>query len=149
MSKRPTDRSSATGAADAPSIAAPASPNAPKDSSRRKALRVGAVAAGVAVGGVGVRALWSNVRQDARLDGLRRRFRFPSGAALIGRAYLELAPSHRDPQSLEPVLAASARPGALAALIDADLAAGRTLELRGWLVSLTEARLYALLASPQ
>lgn len=125
-----------------------AAPDQSKASPRRKALRVGAVVAGVAVGSAGVRALWSHVRRDTRLDDLRRRFRFPAGVAVIGRAYLDLSPSHRDPRLLDPVLSASAQPGALAAMIDADLAANRTIELRGWLVSLTEARLYALLAAP-
>ena len=120
-----------------------------KPSSRRRALRLGALLAGVAAGSAGVRALWSHVRRDGRLDDLRRRFRFPVGAAMVGRAYLDLSPRHRDLGLLEPVLSASAQPGALAAMIDDDLAADRTVQLRGWLISVTEARLYALLAAGQ
>jgi hypothetical protein len=82
-----------------------------------------------------------------------------AAAAVVGRAYLERAPEEAEVQVLVDRIAndaraalrarASDRDGLLRALAErhaADFDAGRLVTVRGWLVSLTEARLCALAA---
>jgi hypothetical protein len=81
-------------------------------------------------------------------------FRHPASARAIGRAYIAAAPEEVDPGRLATLL--GMRPGSdepvdalrwrIGARVRADFAAGRTVELEGWLLAESEARLCALLA---
>jgi hypothetical protein len=70
-------------------------------------------------------------------------------AAMMGKAYMELAPSEIDESSLVRGVGFDLDRFSWAALerrIEGDFASGRTVRLDGWVLSLTEARLYALAA---
>ncbi|MCB9545482.1 MAG: hypothetical protein H6706_06245 [Myxococcales bacterium] len=78
--------------------------------------------------------------------------RHAAAARQIGQAWLKAAGVMTDAQALADALGAGApaEPAAFTAWIrerhQADLAAGRTTQVDGWLLSLTEARLYGLYA---
>ncbi len=87
-----------------------------------------------------------------RLAGL---LKHPESARPIGEAYLALAPHEASTARLVSLVAAgaaaeSASDSELRRLVAAgvrdDFSAGRTAEVDGWVLSLTEARLFALVA---
>jgi hypothetical protein len=60
----------------------------------------------------------------------------------IGRAYRELVPTESDREALEAVLRAAA--SSVEEAVRADCEAGRVVVVRGWMLSVTEARQCAL-----
>ena len=87
----------------------------------------------------------------ARLAGL---FRHPDSARAVGAAYLRQNPDEADAERLAallgPDLGESEGPALasrLAARQRADFTTGRTVVVEGWVLSLTEARICALLAA--
>ena len=87
---------------------------------------------------------------------LRRLFRSPASASAIGRAYLQSAPQDADERRLLRLICAPGRPWRTAdtkqlRLLIAqqqteDFKQGRVVQVRGWVLSETEARLCALAA---
>ena len=87
---------------------------------------------------------------------LLRLFRSPASAAAIGRAYLQVAPQDADERRLLRLICASGRhwrtadTEQLRLLIPQqqaeDFQHGRVVQVRGWILSETEARLCALAA---
>lgn len=69
-------------------------------------------------------------------------------AERLGRDFLTLRPGEADADRLLETLAGSNPPTHehLAAAVRSDFSAGRVVELRDWQISLTEARIFALLA---
>ncbi len=94
---------------------------------------------------------------DARLDACLRLFPEPAGAGLVGRAYLDRVPAERDAERLLELLAIPQtllRSGATQRLhrwvwerIRDDFEAGRTVEVGGWILAQTEARLCGLVTT--
>jgi hypothetical protein len=90
-------------------------------------------------------------------DALRSLVRHPAAAARLGRAYLRLHPDEATPARLVRHLLgelASVSPEIagrrIAQGIAADFDAGRVTRVQGWILSRTEARLFALVAlSPE
>lgn len=78
--------------------------------------------------------------------------RSPAAARRIGRAYLEKAGDEADPAKLVALImgeGGTVEGDLLRHVAErqrADFAAGRTIKLDGWVLSRTEARLYALAA---
>jgi hypothetical protein len=121
--------------------------------SRRSLLRLSATAA-LAILGAGRGSQTSR----SRLLATRLRSLLPHDAAAValGTRYLVQTPSEASPERLVAALAAGRRGGVMAGLghrrlgallarrIRSDFAAGRTVAVHGWIVSLTEARLAAL-----
>jgi hypothetical protein len=121
--------------------------------SRRSLLRLSgaAVAAAFAVGR-------GSEASQGHLLAARLRSLLPHDAAAValGTAYLVQTPREASADRLVAALAAGPRGAALARLgqrrlgahlakrIRSDFAAGRTVTVRGWIVSVTEARLAAL-----
>ena len=77
------------------------------------------------------------------------------GVPSIGRAYLRLVPAENDVRLLSDLIFSDIRSDllhgmdvrhAVAGRVQEDFREGRVVRLRGWLVSLTEARLCALVA---
>jgi hypothetical protein len=77
------------------------------------------------------------------------------GVPSIGRAYLRLAPAENDVRLLSDLIFSDIRSDlldgvdvrhAVTGRVQEDFREGRVVRLRGWLVSLTEARLCALVA---
>ena len=67
----------------------------------------------------------------------------------IGHAYRRRFPAHDDAQTLGGMLAEE-RAERLSTCVQADFAHGRTIQLNGWILSVTEARqcaLYSLMVS--
>lgn len=81
---------------------------------------------------------------DPRARALVGIFSDPQSARAVGRAFLEQRPEEADVAQLLDRLPESA--DRVRARHREDCAAGRTLELRGFVLSETEARLYALAA---
>jgi hypothetical protein len=121
--------------------------------SRRALLKAGA---GAAVAAIGVAHPHAPSESRLLADRLRGLVSHRAGAAVIGAAYLDRADAERSADTLAAAIVparlrhratriSDARLRALVtrALRD-DFAAGRTLVLRGWVVSATEARLAAL-----
>jgi hypothetical protein len=87
-------------------------------------------------------------------------FRHPNNAKVVGLAYLQQLPEERDPNVLldrifegvtdrRSVLTAAGTGRRRAILLEQtrdDFAMGRTVKIDGWILSLTEARLCALVA---
>ncbi len=82
-----------------------------------------------------------------------------ASASVVGRAYLSVRPAEKDARRLVSLLTADRLP--LAALLDADaqtlrarvqaalsedFAQGQTVDVQGWMLSVTESRLCALAA---
>jgi len=126
--------------------------------SRRTVLA--ALAAGIVGAAIGVRLYWpgGNVTRDARrFAGM---LRHPDSAAWLGRFYLEVNPREADAALLVTLIGAArgpalppASPSADEALradleerIRNDFIYGNTVSVDGWLLSLTEARLCALVS---
>ncbi len=126
---------------------------------RRRLLAT--LAAGLLWPELGGRRLWSLATPASalpihlRLVGLLRR---PDSAAFIGRAYLEAEPAEAELGRILALLLPGRSAAALAALPAAELrrlvtarhrgdfSEGRTVSLGGWILSRTEARLYAVAA---
>ncbi len=84
----------------------------------------------------------------------------PDSAVVVGRAFLDMAPGEADPKLLADLICQGRTRSKEAALaldeggtrrlvqtwIREDFAQGRTVSVQGWILSLTEARLYALTA---
>jgi hypothetical protein len=92
--------------------------------------------------------LAASLHSDVPKDQKRRRRRFQ-----LARLYLEATPEEQDADVLVGLLSedlASVPAGpdglqqSLAALVSIDFREGRTVELDGWILSLSEARLHAL-----
>lgn len=97
-------------------------------------------------------------RPSAAATALRTRlvrlFRYPNSARAVGAAYLRLHPEVAAAERLTALLGAdlgddegAALASRLAARQRADFGAGRTVVVEGWVLSLTEARICALLAA--
>jgi hypothetical protein len=71
-------------------------------------------------------------------------FAHPESAAVIGRAYLEIAPDDAAASRLLP-----GDHDALRERIVDDFASGRTVRIDGWILAVTEARLCAAVALDQ
>lgn len=125
------------------------------DRGRRRFLRATAVAAAAVAIGPGtlvllMQGMW---RDDAAIAAIRALIPHRAQAVQLGRAYLAV---HRDEGSaavllrhlLGPPSPGSAAETAqrIAARIRADYVAARTVTVKGWILSRTEARLYALVA---
>ncbi len=79
----------------------------------------------------------------AGAEDLASRFRDLRGAEEIGRAYLETRPQEADPAVLTRLLEPERGWPALEARIRSDYRESRVIRLKGWPLSITEARLYA------
>ncbi len=118
------------------------------------------LAAGVAGVAIGLRLYWtggSAARDAQRLAGL---LRHADSAAPLGRLYLAGAPREADPARLVALIGAAQGPALtpISAATDEDLRAGLEERIRinftsgarvavgGWLLSITEARLCALVS---
>jgi hypothetical protein len=125
-----------------------------RDGLSRRTLLKAVAAAAVAVLGVAR----PHAPSDTPMLAARLRALVPhrAGAAIIGASYLERAASEASADALVSAIiparlrraagaASDARLGALVArAMRDDFANGRTVVLRGWIVSITEARLAAL-----
>src|SRR5690606_2898810 len=67
-------------------------------------------------------------------------------ARLLGERYLDAHPGERDAAKLLASLGGALDREALARAVREDARAGRTVQVEGWILSLTEARLYGLAA---
>jgi hypothetical protein len=126
--------------------------------SRRRFLAlVAAAAAAVTLSGSSAAVASRHERLAARLAGI---FDHPASAGVVGREYLRAYPAEAGAEQLVAAIAA-AIPGGIAALISAprqdlrglldratreDFTNDRIVTLQGWVLSATEARLYALAA---
>jgi hypothetical protein len=126
--------------------------------SRRTVLA--ALAAGIVGAAIGLRLYWpgGSVTRDARR--FAAILRHPDSAAWLGRFYLEVNPREADAALLVTLIGAArgpalppASPSADEALradleerIRNDFIYGNTVAVDGWLLSLTEARLCALVS---
>ena len=126
---------------------------------RRRPLLAALAAAGVAMLGERAAARPAMEAESALAARLAALPRHGASAAAIGRAYLRLAPEEAVKPLLAALVAADAAPPArllaardgelrriLAAAQREDFRAGRTVSVRGWLLSRTEVRLCALAA---
>ena len=125
---------------------------------QRRRMLAALTAAGVAL--IGMRAARAADDTDAALGArLAALPRHGASAAAIGRAYLRLTPEEAATPLLAALVAANtasparllaARDGELRRILAAaqreDFRAGRTVSVRGWMLSRTEARLCALAA---
>ncbi|QQP88281.1 hypothetical protein IGS68_19830 [Skermanella sp. TT6] len=114
----------------------------------RRELLATAAAAGLLYGSPGpAQAAAAAPPEAQRLLAL---LRSPAAARRIGRAYLETARDEADPAKLAALIVGGGgmSDGDLLRHVAerqrADFAAGRTVKLDGWVLSRTEARLYAL-----
>jgi hypothetical protein len=97
-------------------------------------------------------------RANPQAATLLRLLSHPGAAAVVGREYLKVRPRESNAETLAALLHSALRlPGSRAGYGDAgdlrsvlrrrvreDFACGRTVEVRGWLLSETEARVCAL-----
>lgn len=126
--------------------------------SRRTVLA--ALAAGIVGAAIGVRLYWpgGSVTRDARR--FAAILRHPESAAWLGRYYLEVNPREADAALLVTLIGAARGPAlppaspttgkalreSLEARIRNDFIFGNTVAVDGWLLSITEARLCALVS---
>jgi hypothetical protein len=122
--------------------------------SRRTVLA--GLAAGIVAAAIGLRLYWpgGDVTREARR--LADMLRHPDSAARLGRFYLEVNPREADAALLVTLISPAlppASPSADEALradleerIRNDFIYGNTVAVDGWLLSLTEARLCALVS---
>lgn len=118
------------------------------------------LATGIVGAAIGLRLYWSSgsaTREAMRLAGV---LRHPDGAALLGRLYLAESPREADAARLVALIGAALGPALkpVSAATDAALRAGLDERIRndfiggdmvmvgGWLLSITEARLCALVS---
>ncbi len=120
---------------------------------RRLLIAAAGVAAGVAFGPSGLLTLIERLSGRDAASLLRGLITDGEGAARLGRSYLAAHPTEarrvvlvRD--LVGPTVPTSARRASreVAARIRTDYAAGSTVVVDGWVLSRTEARLYALVA---
>jgi hypothetical protein len=126
--------------------------------SRRTVLA--GLAAGIVGAAIGLRLYWSGgsvMREARRLAGM---LRHPDSAAWLGRLYLEGRPREADAALLVTLIGAARGPAlppaspttgkalreSLEARIRNDFIFGNTVAVDGWLLSITEARLCALVS---
>ena len=124
------------------------------DLTRRRLLIAAVTAATAVAAGPGV--LLPLVERLAALNTaghLRSLITDDEGASYLGRRYLQAHPSEARGDVLVSRLVGTRAPTsareasrAVAAGIRSDYAAGRSVRVDGWVLSLTEARLYALVA---
>ena len=135
--------------------------SAAKELSRREflALAAAAGAALLAAEWAGAPLPWAR-RQDRLIPRLLGVFQHAESARVVGAEYLRANPGEADAFQLADTIAAAvpgdaptvlrASAAELRALLDhttrADFAADRVVMLQGWILSATEARLYALAA---
>lgn len=125
---------------------------------RRLLVTFGAVTGAAWAAAAGpVRAALGSAGPAARLVGV---LDHAASAAAVGRAYLRAHPEEAEPDRLVRELSAGIRcqgcdpdraertrlRAAIAARIRADFAASRVVQVDGWVLSRTEARLYGLAA---
>jgi hypothetical protein len=118
------------------------------------------LAAGIVGAAIGLRLYWtggSAARDAQRLAGL---LRHADSAALLGRLYLAGAPREADPARLVTLIGAAQGPAltpistatdealraGLEERIRTDFITGNRVAVGGWLLSITEARLCALVS---
>lgn len=107
------------------------------------------------------RFAWAEAKKGARRDSLTARLqqllRHPHSAVIIGREYVRLAPNEREPTILLALIVSSCGEGlfdsdcertreSLRLQTRRDFEEGRVVEMHGWMLSITEARLCALAA---
>jgi hypothetical protein len=135
--------------------------SAAKELSRREflALAAAAGAALLAAEQAGAPMPWAR-QHDRLVPRLLGVFQHTESARVVGKEYLRAYPHEADASQLADTIAAAVPGGArailgapaaeLRALLDhttrADFAAERVVTLQGWILSATEARLYALAA---
>jgi hypothetical protein len=121
----------------------------------RRRLLIAAVtlAAAVAAGPGVVAPLIERLAAGNPADLLRALITHGEGATYLGRRYLQAHPSEARSDVLVRRLVGTNSPTsereasrAVAVRIRSDYAAGRTVKVDGWVLSRTEARLYALVA---
>jgi hypothetical protein len=121
----------------------------------RRRLLIGAltVAAAVVAGPAVVVPLIERLAPGSTADLLRALITHDEGASYLGRRYLQAHPTEARSDVLVRMLVGTNAPTseretsrALAVRIRSDYAAGRTVKVDGWVLSRTEARLYALVA---
>jgi hypothetical protein len=128
--------------------------SAPLDAGRRRLLLAAVgLAASVAIGPGAIGLVLDRLDAAERVStALRKLVPHRESAADLGRAYLETAAAEGSAMRLASLIigGTSVAPGREAARvasnIRADFAAGRVVTVRGWIVSRTEARLFALCA---
>jgi hypothetical protein len=118
------------------------------------------LAAGIVGAAIGLRLYWSGggaTRDALRLAGV---LRHPDGAVLLGRLYLAGHPQEADAARLSTLIAAALDPAltpvssatdealraGLEEKIRTDFTSGEMVAVDGWLLSVTEARLCALVS---
>jgi hypothetical protein len=124
------------------------------DFTRRRLLAAAVtVAAAVTAGPSVVLPLIERLAAGNTAGHLRALITHDAGAAYLGRRYLQAHPSEARRDVLVRRLVGTNAPTsareasrAVAARIRSDYAAGRTVRVDGWVLSRTEARLYALVA---
>jgi hypothetical protein len=125
----------------------------------RRGFLVG-LAAGIVGAAIGLRLYWSrgSAARDARR--LAGTLRHRDSAAVLGRLYLDTAPQEADAARLVTLIGAAKGPelppvstatdeslrASLEARIRNDFINGDTVAVNGWLLSITEARLCALVS---
>jgi len=111
-------------------------------------------AAGIVGAALGLRLYWNPGRTSAEAQRLARLLPHTDSAARLGRRYLEGTPQEADAGRLLTLIDATPADGeadaALRERLDArtrqDFIAGATVAVDGWLLSVTEARLCALVS---
>ncbi|MEO6577748.1 MAG: hypothetical protein ABIO99_02480 [Candidatus Limnocylindria bacterium] len=124
------------------------------DPGRRKLLMAILGLAGSAA--LGPRAIANVLRSldpvDESARALRALIRSRESAVILGRSYLAMAPGESDPRLLTSLIVGPApltsggEAARLRERIIGDFAAGRTVGVDRWILSETEARLYALVS---
>ena len=127
-----------------------------RDATRRELLRLAGLGLGLGLGWFPRRA-WAQRTSDPRLAACLRLLPDPVSTAAVGRAYLERVPAERDAIVLLERLAipTSLLPGGQEATlrrwfrrrIRRDFEAGRIVEVEGWILARTEARLCGLVTA--
>lgn len=122
-------------------------------SRRRLLISAAGIAAAVAVGSSGLLTLIERLSGADAASLLRGLITDREGAARLGRSYLGVHPTEarrgvlvRDLVGLTEPTSVSDASREVAARIRGDYAAGSTVVVDGWVLSRTEARLYALVA---
>jgi hypothetical protein len=118
------------------------------------------LAAGIVGAALGLRQYWSGDSTTREAMRLADVLRHPDSAALLGRLYLDRNPQEADAAQLVTLIGAAQSPAlspvtaapdeslrtVLEARIRNDFINGKTVAVDGWLLSLTEARLCALVS---
>jgi hypothetical protein len=110
------------------------------------------LAAGILGAAIGVRLYWTKVRAPTEAGQLARLLPHADSAARLGRRYLEDTPQEADATRLVALMGTTLAAGEsdaalrerLETRIHQDFIEGATVSVDGWLLSVTEARLCAL-----